>query len=139
MKKGLSILMAALLCLFFVGCDASKQNHVVKTGFVGSSTSDRWTGWFKSYNGTESKAIRAKKGMELVLTFALAAEEGELYLTAEGPDGIQLLNTRSTGVMDGKWNIVADRNLRLRMHGEGAKNGSFTLAWEFRPQAESTE
>jgi len=105
MKKALAVFLAALLCLALGGCGAARADRVTKTGFVGSSTSTKWTGRFKSYNGSESKVVRAREGKTLVISFALEAEEGELLFTAEGPDGMERFNTGDADVKEGTLNI----------------------------------
>ena len=133
MKKILTFcLAAALFCVIFSGCDATQTDRVSKSGSFSSTSSTKWNGRFKSYNGSESKVIRAKEGMDLVITFALSTEEGEFFLTVENQNGI-VLNTRDEKTDEGTLSIGFEGSLRLRITGEHAKNGSFTLSWEFSP------
>jgi hypothetical protein len=138
-KKWVSLcLAAALLCLLFAGCTASK---VVKIGYADTETSHSWKGRFKSYNGYETKRISVPKdATALKLKFRLSAETGALRFTAYA-DGREIFDPEE--IMEGTWELALNpgpggpgAKYALRITGEQAKNGGFALEWEFDAAAE---
>jgi len=130
MKKPLSLFLALSLCLVLAACTVS-TSKVVRTGYVSNQTSGSWSGRFKSYDGFEAKQISIPKGAEtLRVKFSLAAEEGTLRFTAQ-KDGREYFDPDD--VLEGTWEEALTPGARyaLRIAGGQAKNGSFSLEWEF--------
>ena len=133
MKKLLSLSLAALLCLALAGCVAGGSN-VVKTGFVSTQTARAWEARFKSYNGYESKVVTIPKGAgTLLVIYSVAAETGTLCFTLEDAAGLVILSSEEAGMPEGTVTRLAQSGEKyiLRITGDEAKNGSFSLEWEF--------
>jgi hypothetical protein len=129
MKIGLCICLAVLL-FALAGC--AQADHVVKIGYLGSESSTTWHAKFQSYNGTEHKAIAAKKGDVLILTYDLAVKTGQFSVVVQSKDGAQLFRANA-GQAGASPPIAITQRCQLVLHGEAAKKGSFQLSWEVAP------
>ncbi|MDR1465782.1 MAG: hypothetical protein LBJ11_10870 [Oscillospiraceae bacterium] len=133
MKKSLALLLAALpFVLCFAGCAGSKDK-AKKLGFIGNETDQIWEGVFQSYDGTESKRIRLKKGQNFILSYNLtAAGEGTLTVTIEETNG-KARYTVSNSEADATDTITLNGAAAyvVRVTGKNAKDGSFALSWKF--------
>jgi len=134
MKKLISFtLAAALLCMMFAGCGAP-MSKAVKIGYVSSQSSRAWEARFKSYEGYESKRVAIPKDANVLkIAYSVAAETGTLRFTLEDVGGTVLLDSQEVETPQGTVERLGQGGEKyiLRITGDGAKNGSFALAWEF--------
>ncbi|MCL2495148.1 MAG: hypothetical protein FWE98_05770 [Oscillospiraceae bacterium] len=127
-KKAFALILAALLGLAFVGCQGASNTMV---GYSETNTSRSWQGRFKSYQGTQTKALGTPEEGSLLLRYELAAETGELRMALETNGGEVLFEAKAGDA--GAFDLALQGSVRylLRIEGKGAENGSFKLAWEF--------
>jgi len=128
MKKVFALILAALLGLALVGCQGTSNLMV---DYDETNTSRSWQGRFKSYQGTQSKTLDTPEEGSLVLHYELAVETGELSMTLETMEGEALFEANAGDAGEFDFMLQDSGHYLLRIAGEKAKNGSFTLAWEF--------
>ena len=120
--------VAAVLC----PCRLRRGRHC-KNRLCGQRGFDSWSGRFQSYHGSETKRVTVPKGMDLFVTYKLAAESGDLRVTVENPKGMVYVDTEQ--VKEGTITVAHEGGkYLLRVVGEDAKNGSFELKWELNEQ-----
>ncbi len=132
MKKTVWLMMIALfmVALTAISCNGSSFTGF-KRNYSGTNTNREITGTYGLLDGTQTKDIPVENGDVIEFKYASTVEEGELTITLEDADKVQVTEF-ATGT-SGEAIIGADMDgdYRLVIRGKNTR-GSFSLSWEVK-------